>query len=618
MPRRETVKIKSAILGIECGGTRTVALLAHGTGPALKREEFGPANLRLLDDAKLARHFRKIKAAFPAPDLLGIGMAGARTESDRARIRKASALVWKGVPCLATNDLETALAAGRAKRPSANAILPAARILILSGTGSCCYGRNSAGKTKKLGGWGHLLGDKGSGFEIGMRALKAIVYYLDLDGRWTTLGKRVLRALNLNEPNELIDWVRDAPKDDIAALAPDVFAAAAKRDSIAIDILTGASSSLARDAVHCAKPLAETGELVEFVFAGSILVKQRGFAKQVETKIRERWPSAVCAALKRESVWGAVELARSNAPAGGDVSKAVFDGVVDRDESGKPWATRLLSATLTEQRNPRSMGLDKMTIGAAIDLMLSEDEKLPEAIRQERDAIAWVVRRIAEAFAVGGRLFYVGAGTSGRLGVLDASECPPTFRADPEMVQGIIAGGARAIANPVEGAEDDPDAGARAIRFRDVTKKDVVVGIAASGRTPFVWGALWEAKAIGAKTALVCFNPDLKMARKDRPDRIIAPDIGPEILTGSTRLKSGTATKLILNMFTTLAMVRIGKVVSNLMVDVKPSNVKLRDRAERIVREITGGDVEAAQMALKKTNWNVKRACELLMACGKK
>ncbi|MFT4590093.1 MAG: N-acetylmuramic acid 6-phosphate etherase, partial [Limisphaerales bacterium] len=149
-------------------------------------------------------------------------------------------------------------------------------------------------------------------------------------------------------------------------------------------------------------------------------------------------------------------------------------------------------------------------------------------------------------------------------------------------------------------------------------KKDVVVGIAASGRTPFVWGALWEAKAIGAKTALVCFNPDLKMARKDRPDRIIAPDIGPEILTGSTRLKSGTATKLILNMFTTLAMVRIGKVVSNLMVDVKPSNVKLRDRAERIVREITGGDVEAAQMALKKTNWNVKRACELLMACGKK
>lgn len=615
MPKREPVKNPGAVLGIECGGTRTVALLADPARRALQREEFGPANLRLLDDAKLVRHFRAIKTAFPTPGALGIGMAGARAESDWARIRKAAGRVWKGVPCLATNDLETALAAGVEGRAGDGAM---ARVLVLSGTGSCCYGRNAAGRTKKLGGWGHLLGDKGSGFEIGMRALKAVVYYLDLDGRWTTLGKRVLRALNLNEPNELIDWVRDAPKDDVAALAPEVFAAAAKRDSIAIDILSGASSSLAKDAVHCAKGLAEKEGLVEFIFAGSVLLKQRGFAKQVEAKIRERWPKAICAPLKRESVWGVIELARAAGIGGGDGESNGSAAPRRSLDVGKPWDASLIAGTLTEQRHPRSMGLDKLSVGAAIDLMLSEDEILPAAIRQERAKIEWVVRRIADAFAHGGRLFYVGAGTSGRLGVLDASECPPTFRADPEMVQGIIAGGARAIANPVEGAEDDSEAGARAIHFRGVTKRDVVVGIAASGRTPFVWGALWEAKAIGAATALVCFNPNLKIAPKDRPDRIIAPDIGPEILTGSTRLKSGTATKLILNMFTTLAMVRIGKVVSNLMVDVKPSNVKLRDRAGRIVSAITGCDEAAATAALKRTKWDVKRACEALNSRRKK
>ncbi len=257
------------------------------------------------------------------------------------------------------------------------------------------------------------------------------------------------------------------------------------------------------------------------------------------------------------------------------------------------------------------MNLDTMPVGSAIDLMLAGDESIPLAIRKEKRKIEWVVRKVAAAFDAGGRLFYVGAGTSGRLGILDASECPPTFRADPEMVQGIIAGGARAIAHPIEGAEDDPDAGARALRFRGVAKKDVVVGIAASGRTPFVWGALWEARKIGAATALLCFNPNLKVAQADRPDRIIAPDIGPEILTGSTRLKSGTATKLILNIFTTLAMVRIGKVVSNLMVDVKPTNVKLRDRAVRIVREMAACDAEKARAALVKAAWNVKQACAI-------
>ena len=193
--------------------------------------------------------------------------------------------------------------------------------------------------------------------------------------------------------------------------------------------------------------------------------------------------------------------------------------------------------------------------------------------------------------------------------MLDASECPPTFRTDPDMVQGIIAGGQRALWTAIEGAEDHPDAGARAIVFRAVNRRDTIVGIAASGRTPFVWGALREARRRGAVTILLCFDPNLAIPRSDRPTLTLAPRIGPELLTGSTRLKAGTATKLLLNIFTTLAMVRLGKVRSNLMIDVKPSNAKLRDRAIRIVRELTGMDANTALDALVKSGWNIKSAC---------
>jgi N-acetylmuramic acid 6-phosphate etherase len=215
--------------------------------------------------------------------------------------------------------------------------------------------------------------------------------------------------------------------------------------------------------------------------------------------------------------------------------------------------------------------------------------------------LARAVTLVARAFKSGGRLFYFGAGTSGRLGVLDASECPPTFRTDPKLVQGIIAGGDSALRRAVEGAEDDALAGAREIRVRRITARDVVVGIAASGTTRFVWGALGEAKRRRAATMLVCFNPHLVIPRALRPDVVIAPDLGPEVLTGSTRLKAGTATKLVLNILTTLAMVRLGKVASNLMVDVNPSNAKLRTRAVRIVQELTGRGASAAESGLCKS-----------------
>ena len=262
----------------------------------------------------------------------------------------------------------------------------------------------------------------------------------------------------------------------------------------------------------------------------------------------------------------------------------------------------------TEQRHPRSMNLDKLPLREAVTLMLNEEAGVPGILLAERRRIEQVIRAIVRAFRRGGRLFYVGAGTSGRLGVLDASECPPTFRTPPDMVQGIIAGGQRALWLSVEGAEDDADAGARALRSRGVAGRDVVVGIAASGTTPFVWGALCDARRRGATTVLVCFNPFLHIPRPQRPTVVIAPNLGPEVLTGSTRLKAGTATKLLLNLFTTLAMVRLGKVRSNLMIDLNPTNTKLRDRAVRIVEDLTGADSAAARRALEGAGWNIKKA----------
>lgn len=254
------------------------------------------------------------------------------------------------------------------------------------------------------------------------------------------------------------------------------------------------------------------------------------------------------------------------------------------------------------------MKLDRMPLGKAIRLMLTEDAKIPQKLSGQVAKIEKVTEAIASAFHRGGRLFYVGAGTSGRLGVLDASECPPTFRSSPEMVQGIIAGGEVALMKSVEGAEDDVSAGAREIRSRRVKASDVVIGIAASGTTPFVWGALREAKRRNATTVLVCFNPYLSIPREYQPTIVIAPDLGPELLTGSTRLKAGTATKLLLNIFSTLAMVKSGKVISNLMVDLNPANVKLRDRATRIVQELTNADYESARKALEHSGWVVKKA----------
>jgi N-acetylmuramic acid 6-phosphate etherase len=268
---------------------------------------------------------------------------------------------------------------------------------------------------------------------------------------------------------------------------------------------------------------------------------------------------------------------------------------------------------LTEQRNPRTERIDVASSLEIVDLLNAEDRSVPQAVGQQREALARAIDLVVEAFQAGGRLVYVGAGTSGRLGVLDAAECPPTFGTPPELVVGVIAGGFPALVKSAEGAEDDVNAGMAAMDTAAVTSRDVVVGIAASGTTPYVRAALSRAQTIGARTLIVSCSPPPKLL-VETCDVAIVPVVGPEALTGSTRMKAGTATKLVLNTISTGAMIRMGRAYGNLMVDLMALSAKLVDRGERIVMEACGVSRERARAAIDAADRSVKLAIVMVRA----
>jgi N-acetylmuramic acid 6-phosphate etherase len=274
-----------------------------------------------------------------------------------------------------------------------------------------------------------------------------------------------------------------------------------------------------------------------------------------------------------------------------------------------------LDTLLTEQPNPASARIDEKSTLEMLQVINAEDRRVADSITPELPYIAQAVDAIVAAFHSGGRLFYIGAGTSGRLGVLDASECPPTFNVPPDLVQGIIAGGESALSRATETTEDDPAIGARDLHSRNFQPHDILCGIAASGRTPYVLGAIDEANRLGATSIGISCAPDSELSR--RAKIAITPTPGPEIIAGSTRLKAGTATKLVLNMLTTGAFIRMGYVRGNLMVNVQPKNVKLLDRAIRIIRTATGATSEQAAAALHAAGNNVRAAIESLITDNK-
>lgn len=595
------------ILGIEGGGTWTSALLVDVVkDEVVARVKAGPGNVHLLDGVGLDALLAEIRSRLPvAPGRIGIGCAGVRSDGDRERLAAAVARAWPGVPAVVTDDLVLALEATEWPTDCP------AQVLLVSGTGSCCLGRHRNGTTAKVGGRGHVIGDRGSSCDIALHALRSVVTLSDIHADWPPLGADILTFLQMNDPEALIEWSATASKTELASLARVVFAAAGRGDGTAQAILKRAAERLSKDSVNCAARVAAPGEKVQFVLNGSVLLRNPDFADEVIVRIRAAWPEMTVTRLEEPSVRGAVKMALVPGVAAPSLR---FLPAGNEPQDRAPFAAarswRPVSASPTEMRNPRSIDLPRLSIHDAIHLMLEEDAGIPAKIMAESESIEWTIRAAVEAFSKGGRLIYCGAGTSGRLGVLDASECPPTFRTSPDRVQGIIAGGRSALWSAVEGAEDDFAAGEEAVRFRHVGAEDVVVGISASGHAPFLWGCLEEAKRRGARTVLVSCNP----AYRDHPlpDCAILPDTGPELLTGSTRLKSGTATKLVLNLITTLAMTHSGKVISNLMIDLNPTNAKLRNRAVRIVSELTGVEEELSLKALESNGWVVRDAYESL------
>ncbi|HUJ71237.1 MAG TPA: N-acetylmuramic acid 6-phosphate etherase [Verrucomicrobiae bacterium] len=558
------------VLGIEGGGTHTVGLLANSPGKTLERLEFGPLNLKLSTDAQILSALRYVRSSLSSrqPSSVAVCLAGCRTNADRSRVRALAERVWPRTGITVGSDIDSGFAAAFGTDRDG--------ILVVSGTGSCVYGRNGM-RTARAGGWGHLLGDHGSGYWIALTGLRHAIRDYDRNGRTTPALRQVLARLCLNAPDQLVDWMAGASKDEAAVLAP-IFLRGDK------GLLLQAASFLAMDCAAVARKLRL--EEPTIALAGGVLRNNGNLRKWVAHRIRTLLPGARIILAPRESATGALKLAGLHS-----VTPSLH----------RPLTPPVLP--LTEQRNPRTMDLDKRSVSQLIDTMLEEESRVIPALRRNKRAIERAVNTIVAAFRRGGRLFYVGAGTSGRLGVLDASECPPTFSTDPDMVQGIIAGGVPALNRAVEAAEDDPLAGTEAVRNRGVRKRDVVVGIAASGNTPFVLGALDEARRRGAKTFLLSFSKPVTSHHSR-----ITVFTGPEVLTGSTRLKAGTATKLALNMLTTISMIRLGKVVSNLMVDVKPASEKLRARACRIVATLRGCSEVEARQRIERARWNVKRA----------
>lgn len=583
-------------LGIDCGGTRTTAMLRSSDERTVMQAAFGPGNLQLLTQAQLETLLGEIASQFPVPAAVGVGMAGLRTKEDRDRVLTAMASFWPGARLLATDDLEVLL--GGVPAPDAKKHV---RVAVISGTGSCCFARSSSGAEAKVGGWGQRLGDEAGAYGIAVAALRAVTRTYDHDGKPPRLLERFAEHLDLVHVNDLSAWTAQASKGEVAQLAPLVFKAWSRRERVAQRVVLAAVEHLVADAYACAARLGG-GQSVQYILNGGCFQKQPRYASLVTEGLSQRIPHAEFVLADGIGAVGAASMARRQ---GGEVKPS-------RPRRAKPEAASVVPESTalspTELRLPESMTLDRMGLRDAIELMADQDQRLPGAIKAEAPRLERLIRWVVKGLGAGGRLIYTGAGTSGRLGVLDASECPPTFRTDPRMVQGLMAGGRSALWRSIEGAEDSVDAGREDLGRLAVGENDVVVGIAASGRTPYVWGCLSEARRCGAKTALICFNPNLRFQRGMKPDVVICPEIGPEVLTGSTRLKSGTATKLILNMITTLTMVKLGKVIQNLMVDVNPSNVKLRERAIRIVVELTGVSAAEAGSALEATGWRVKEA----------
>ena len=592
------------ILGVEGGGTKTAWVLVEaGTSGGDAGTEFRildqgklpPSNLRLTSPERL----REIFAGLPKQvDRAGVFLAGCGTEEDRRSLALICRDIWPNAKIVTGSDRDSGLAA---------ALDHGDGIVVNAGSGSSVTGRRGD-RIERAGGWGHILGDTGGGYFLSIEALRLILREYDLHRGEMQFTAKILHALSLNNLDELVRWAQTADKMEIAMLAPVVFEAAAGGDERVNEIVEEGALVLCEYTEAVASRLHLLAPKVALM--GGLFHRDSIYTHAFRRRLKKNLPDARVTVAERLPELGAAWLAAEKGDHVSCQSKLSEKEIED------------LAATLTEQRNPRSENLEKMSARQLAELFVEEEKFVEDALRGATADLTRAIEMVTESLRNGGRLFYVGAGSSGRIGVLDASEIPPTFGVSPDLVQGIIAGGTTALYRSVEGAEDEESAGTLAVRERGIKNGDVVIGITASGRTPFVLGALAHAKSLGAKAILLTCNPTVAAvvdrggpqpaAAPTNLDLVIALAVGPEILTGSTRLKAGTATKAALNIISTGAMVALGKVRGNLMIDLHATSAKLRNRAVRVVVDLAQCDYESARRQLEAADWNLRAVVEKL------
>lgn len=580
------------IAAIDGGSTATRLGLYDDGRRMLAELEGAPANpLAYGWDAAAGGLVSLIGKAIQGKDcadlVVAAGISGCAKRSIRDRMARAIAERIHASRVLVTDDLRPIL--------YANVGLGAGMVAV-AGTGSCVVAQADGGHSVQAGGRGGTIGDAGSAHELVRSGLRAAGRAADRIGPPTELARLFLEKLNLDDFAEVPSWAEGVSKKEFAALASIVTDAAAKGDQEALRCVREQAVGLAR-LIYGAHTKAGLGAGVPLYVAGG-LAEAPIFQASLEDELDECLPGFRVAQPKMSGHRAVVELAFLE-PLPDRVSAA---------HAGRREAVDALAQTEARLRN--SIPLDALSAAEIVDAMIEQDAVAVEAVRGARAGIAAVIEMVADAFRNGGRLIYAGAGTSGRLGVLDASECPPTFGVPPEMVVALIAGGDAALRRSAEGEEDKAASGRNdlAALSPSLSDKDVVIGIAASGTTPYVRGALGYARTQGARTVLLCCNP-IGETVEDIP---LVLDTGPEVLPGSTRLKAGTATKLALNMITTGAMARAGYVFDGWMIRVQASNAKLRRRAIRILSAITGLDSERAEELLKDTQYEIPVAVAMV------
>lgn len=580
------------VIGVDGGASKTVAVVADMKGEVLGRGWGGSCNHYLvgLDGIKesISNAIQSAveSAGIDVDDVAAAtwALAGIGRPATTQLINDLRSEMLPGIPGQVVNDAIAALVGGVGTRHG---------IVLIAGTGMIAYGENAAGKSARSGGWGHLL-DHGSGYDLAQEALRTAAHSTEDNSQTSTLFAEIRDQLNLLDMDALVAWIYapDRSVADIAALAPTVLSAAEAGDLQATGIVARAADALADAVNSVARRLGFWEQRFPLVMSGGLFATNDYYRKVAAQAVSAQAPFAHVLRPRADAAVGAAMLALEN----------LGYPLVSPDDFQETYTGTWIS----EQRNILTLDLDLRSTQEIVGLMHLEDRRAALALAPNLPAIAKLIDAVASRMRQGGRLIYIGAGTSGRIGTMDASECPPTFGTDPDQVISIVAGGVKALTSSIEAAEDNADSGADAIAKLNAGENDSVVGIAASGRTPFVAGALKEARSRGALTAAVINNLPAPLA--DMADHVIAPLVGPEVLTGSTRLKAGTTQKMVLNMLSTGVMIRLGKTYGNLMVDLGAINIKLQERARRIVAQACDIGEDEAEQVLADCQGDVKVA----------